>query len=205
MKKKYLIFMISLVTLLAGCNDIEDVTESTLTVDGKGAVITRLVEDFSEDHYLADELKMDIENMVNAYNTQAGGKEISIQEFEVDQGVASVTMKYQSKEAYASFNQVDFFCGSVSEAIQLYEFPNVFLNKSGEQIDISRILDVKDEAKVVIVQEPMQVLIPGTIVYVSENMEYVDVHHARMHSDTQISYENARTFTEGYGYVIYQE
>ncbi len=54
----------------------------------------------------------------------------------------------------------------------------------------------------IIIREPMQVLVPGTILYVSKNMEVVNESQARLSADEDTDSESQVT-TQAYGYVIY--
>ena len=60
------------------------------------------------------------------------------------------------------------------------------------------------EMQVVIVKEPVCVLAPGEIRYVSSNMELLDKNRARLVSDTGLTDENAQVVTDAYGIVIYE-
>lgn len=48
----------------------------------------------------------------------------------------------------------------------------------------------------------MQVLVPGTILYVSKNMEVINESQARLSADEGTDSESQVT-TQAYGYVIY--
>ena len=162
---------------MTGCQDLKNVKESTVTVDKKGAVTEALVEDFSAENYDAEELKDSVKKLVKSYNAQVGKERVTIQQMEVRGGTAKVTLHFETDEDYRGFNQTDFFSGPVKEAMEAeYPFSGAFLD---------------------------QVLVPGNILYVSENMEILGKDQAKLSNDTRIPYENAQTVTEAYGYVIY--
>lgn len=61
-----------------------------------------------------------------------------------------------------------------------------------------------EKQQVIIIREPMQVLVPGTIQYVSKNMKVVNKSQARLSADEGTDDESHVT-TQAYGYVIYTD
>ena len=78
---------------------------------------------------------------------------------------------------YRGFNQVDFFCGGqiVKEAQKEgYTFASDFTDAEGKDVSRAGMPDGCEKQQVIIIREPMQVLVPGTIQYVSKNMKVVN-------------------------------
>lgn len=189
---------------MTGCEDLKDVKESTVTVDKKGAVTEALVEDFSAENYDAGELEDSVKELVKSYNAQVGKERVTIQQMEVREGTAKVFLHFETDEDYRGFNQVDFFSGTVKEAMGAgYPFSGAFLDQGGKKTAEGQVPSQCQDAQVIILQEPLQVLVPGNILYVSENMEILGKDQAKLSNDTRIPYENAQAITETYGYVIY--
>lgn len=189
---------------MTGCQDLKNVKESTVTVDKKGAVTEALVEDFSAENYDAEELKDSVKKLVKSYNAQVGKEQVTIQQMEVRGGTAKVTLHFETDEDYRGFNQTDFFSGTVKEAMEAeYPFSGAFLDQDGKKTTEGQVPGQCQDAQVLILKEPLQVLVPGNILYVSENMEILGKDQAKLSNDTRIPYENAQTVTEAYGYVIY--
>ena len=186
MKKQKLGLALAAVLLLSGCGGIEKMTETTVTVDDKGTVEELLLEDFSDETYNEEELTAQINELVEAYNKEAGSEAV-----------------YQSVADYRGFNQVDFFAGSVKEAQKEgYAFASDFTDAKGKDASTAKIPDGCENQQVIIIREPMQVLVPGTILYVSKNMEVVNESRARLSADEDTDSESQVT-TQAYGYVIY--
>ncbi|NCB91154.1 MAG: hypothetical protein EOM40_01075 [Clostridia bacterium] len=206
MRKRSIALVLSAVVLLSGCGKIEDVTESTVTVDEKGVVTEALVETFSSEQYDLTELESSVKELVDAYNKDAGKTQVTLKKTEVKDETAHVLMEYGTDDDYRGFNQVDFFAGTVKDAVKdEYSFSGDFTDKSGKDVSEGTVPDNCEDAKVVIIREPLCVLVPGTILYVSKNMEILGNDRARLVDDTGIPYENAQVSTEAYGYVIYNE
>jgi hypothetical protein len=204
MKKRNMAFILSAVVLLSGCGKIEDSTETTVTVDKKGVVTEALVEEFSSEDYDKTELEAGVKELTDTYNREAGKTQVTLKKTEVKDDTAKLLIEYQSDDAYRAFNQVDFFAGTVREAQQeKYEFAGDFIEPDGKDVSSGAVPDNCQDAQVIIVREPLSVLVPGKILYVSKNMEVLGNDKARLDNDTEITYENAQVTTDAYGYVIY--
>lgn len=203
MKKQKLGLALAAVLLLSGCGGIEKMTETTVTVDDKGTVEELLLEDFSDETYNEEELTAQINELVEAYNKEAGSEAVSVKSMQVKDKQAKVQLEYQSVADYRGFNQVDFFAGSVKEAQKEgYAFASDFTDAKGKDASTAKIPDGCENQQVIIIREPMQVLVPGTILYVSKNMEVVNESQARLSADEDTDSESQVT-TQAYGYVIY--
>ena len=76
MKKQKLGLALTAVLLLTGCGGIEKMTETTVTVDDSGTVEELLLEDFSDETYKEKELAAQINELVEAYNKEAGSEAV---------------------------------------------------------------------------------------------------------------------------------
>ncbi len=205
--KKYGIvwLLLVLVLLCSGCGGIEKAKESTVTVDKDGKITELLIEAFPEDTYDGDELKQDIEALVETYNSANGEGLVALSKFEVKNDTATVMLDFQTAADYRSFNQVDFFAGTVEEAIaDSYAFAGDFLDRNGNAADISIPNDCK-EYEVMIVREPICVMVPGKIRYVSANMKVQNKKCAVLSEDSGLDDTGLSAVTEAYGYVIYEK
>ena len=206
MKKGGMILPVLALTLaLTGCSEIRKAQESTVTVDDKGQITQVLVEDFQEEIYSKTELEESVSGLVEAYNEEAGSQAVTLDSCKVKDEEARVIHKYASDEDYREFNLVDFFAGTVEEAVnEGYSFACDFQDAGGQAVASGTVPDGCREAHVMIVREPVCVMVSGQILYASSNMEILDESRARLVSDTGIEEENAQVSTDAYGYVIYQ-
>lgn len=204
MRKRSTVLLLAGLLTLSGCGKIEKAAESTVTVDKKGIVTEILIEDFSSEEYQEDELKKSIEELVSTYNKQAGEEEVTLKKMQVKDGNASVLMQYSTDDAYRAFNQVDFFAGTVAQARKEgYAFAGAFTDAKGQAVSQGTIPAECQDQSVMIIREPLAVLVPGKILYVSKNMKILGEDCARLAADSGDTYENAQVTTEAYGYVIY--
>lgn len=204
MRKRSTVLLLAGLLTLSGCGKIEKAAESTVTVDKKGIVTEILIEDFSSEEYQEDELKKSIEELVSTYNKQAGEEEVTLKKMQVKDGNASVLMQYSTDDTYRAFNQVDFFAGTVEQARKEgYAFAGAFIDAKGQAVSQGTIPAECQDQSVMIIREPLAVLVPGKILYVSKNMKILGEDCARLAADSGDTYENAQVTTEAYGYVIY--
>lgn len=204
MRKRSTALCLACLIFLSGCGDIDDVKQSTVTVNKKGVVTEVLIEDFSSEKYDGEELKKSVKELVDAYNKKTGKVQIDLKKSEVKEGTATVQLQFQTDDDYRGFNQVDFFAGTVKEAKEAgYGFTGTFVDSKGKDVLPGNVPDKCLDEKVMIIREPLAVLVPGTILYASKNMELLGKDQAKLSDDTGISYENAQVTTEAYGYVIY--
>lgn len=205
MRKKTAALTVFSLILLTGCGGIKDPMESTVTVDKKGVITQALVEDFSKEGYKLEELKTSIQKLADEYNQEAGEEKVVLEEASVKEQVATVFLEYDSDEDYRGFNRVDFFAGTVAQADKEgYAFDGDFVDQKGKDVKAGTVPDQCADLQVMIVREPISVLVPGKIAYVSKNMEIQAEDQARLADDTGIAYEEAQLTTESYGYVIYE-
>lgn len=204
MKKRSAALLLAVLMVLPGCGGIEKAEESTVTVNDKGIVTEALVEDFLSEEYDKNELETSVKELVDAYNKQAGQEDVILKKLQVEDGKARVLLQYETDETYRGFNQVDFFTGTVQQAKdEGYAFAGDFTDAEGKDISPEALPDKCLDQQVIIIREPLCVLVPGKILYVSKNMEILGKDQARLAYDSGITYENAQTTTEAYGYVVY--
>lgn len=185
-KSKLWICMAMSVCMLAGCGGFSP-DETGVSVAKNGAVKSVAIENLDKDYYKEDELKNMIDSSVSEYNQ--GGEKVKMDGFEVKDKKATLTLEFTSSADYAAFNNVTFFTGTVSEAKSAgYDFNEEFLavekGKAKSAADTGTV-ELSGNYKVVILEEPMLVEVPGNIVYVSNNIEVTGKKEARMKAQEQ--------------------
>ena len=96
------------------------------------------------------------------------------------------------------------FAGIIAETEEGYTFASDFTDAEGKDVSRAGVPDGCEKQQVIIIREPMQVLVPGTIQYVSKNMKVVNKSQARLSADEGTDDESHVT-TQAYGYVIYTD
>lgn len=162
--------------LLAGCKKgnpslkADDIKTNTLLVRNNGTVQSCFVEDFDKDYYSEDELNQFIQSAISEYAKTAGEKAVVMNSFKVNDKKAKATFTYTSIENYATFNNVEADVLSVEEAVSDERVPDTFVSaKRSDSVDKEKALS-KKEYNVVIVNEPLDVIVDGTVVYYSNGL-----------------------------------
>lgn len=204
MKRRSIAIFLTVLLSLTGCGGIEKAKESTVTVSDEGVVTEALIEEFLSEDYDEKELETNIRQMVDTYNTESGKDAVKIMKIQVKEGEATALLQYESDEVYREFNQVDFFTGTVGQAKEEgFTFAETFQDTEGKEVALGIIPDSCTDQQLIIIREPLNVLVPGKILYVSNNMKILSSKEAKLEQDVEVSYENAQVTTEAYGYVIY--
>ncbi len=104
------------------------VTENTVELKKGGKVVEYIVEDFEASYYDADEMKSFIDSQVEAYLEEHDGT-IKVSKDKVEDGVAYVTITYESADTYADFTGTVLYAGSVLQAQTAgYDFDTDFIS-----------------------------------------------------------------------------
>lgn len=150
---------------------------SAISIDKKG-VITEYVKDtLDQSYYDVTELQSMITSQVDDYNGTHGEDTITVEKFETtENGEVSLEMKYASAEDYEEFNNTEFYYGSMINAqLEGYLFDATYKRvKDGvvESSSVSGSEVIKEMAQqVLIVRAPLEVHVPGNVLYTSTNAE----------------------------------
>lgn len=182
MKKITLVLLGTLIlVVMTGCGKnkvsitAEDVTTNTIVIKEDNTVQSSIVEDFDKEYYSQEELETFIKEEVTDYNEKNGEDQIKMHSIHVADKKASVVFNYNDIDDYSIFNGISAKLLTTSQALQensiltLSEFVEV---KSGDTVSRETALNNED-ATVLIIQEPLEIKIDGTILYYS-SAEKVD-------------------------------
>lgn len=172
--RKYLalFLVIAVMTMgLAGCGDDSDsaVTETTIEIKKDGSVIHTIVEAFGEDYYDLQELENMIQNACDSYNATAGADSVTVSDIVQDEELLTVTMNYKDAAAYAGFNQLALFAGSVKDAYNAGYDLDVSLYSLQDDSDVIGKEDIlgMGEKHIVILREAVDVKVWNKVIYAS--------------------------------------
>ncbi len=210
MRKKLALLAAATVSLglLASCGSTS-VTESTIELKKNGKLVEYTISSFAQSYYDADEFKTFVNEEVETFLADNEGS-VKVSKCSVAEEVASLTITYDSAQTYASFTGILCFSGSIVQAqTEGYDFSQVyFVDANADSSDSlsaeaedgyipgSELMD-NDDFSVLIVQANVDVIVPGTIQYVSAE-------------NTQISGKNTVICTAGEDeadtliYILYQ-
>lgn len=165
--------MALVVGLFAGCGT-PDVSTNTIIVDNKGKVTEALVEDFDKDYYSAEELEAFVDEQIAEYETTHEAGSVKMSGLTVEEGTARMIMKYTSATAYADFHQAAFYVGTVVDAQTAgYKFDTTFYavtDGAAATTATEGTAVAAGEGNVLVIQDYIDVQVPGTITYVSEGV-----------------------------------
>lgn len=199
MKKLYAVLGAVLLTgmLLTGCNselDIAKINTSTLNITKTGGVDAIFVEDFSQDYYDQAGLDKMVNEEVDDFIAVNGEGSVKLNTVNVENNMAKVSLAFDGYESYAAFEGEYLFTGTVKAALDSgYSFTEdlKIAGDEGETISATKILEYGD-CNVVITSEPVNVIVPGKIMYLSVDAKLLS-------ENTVDTYEN-----QGETVVIYK-
>ena len=168
------LIIFGLVKLISGhISKWDEADTSTITFVDDGSLVFEEITDFDEDTYDAAELKSYIKDLVASYNEAAGDDTIVLNKVSVSSDEAYVRTTYSNYEDYTAFTSYVTYYGSVEDAITAgYDFEASFASVAdGVKGDITEVEAEDDFAdyRVAIVKENVDVVVPGTIYYISNN------------------------------------
>lgn len=164
--------------LMTGCGDKFEPTESTVFVTSKGAVKSAVMESFGEDQYNFSELSENVEKAVSDYCAEAGEEAVKVDSLTEENEEVSLLMTYESAEAYAEFNDLLLFSGTLSGAEAAGWQPESLLDVDGQAAEIDPEKD--GDLKVIVTEEAICVQTSGKIRYVSDNVSILDKKMAKV-------------------------
>ena len=165
---------------LSACGSL-DVSTSTVKLEKNGKITECSIESFDESRYDAEELKQFVADSVSEYLAAHADAGVKAKDPVVEEGQASLWMNYDSVDTFAEFKKVSCFAGTISEARAAgYSFDGIFTDAAAQDQEsadssVDEIAAVvpgqtflKDESlKVFILDDDVDVIVPGEIAYVS--------------------------------------
>lgn len=199
--KKVISICLSLIlmsSLLVGCGKSENPDTDTVYVKKNGSITEISIGSFDKEYYDQEELSQFIEDEITSYKDENENCDVKMDSVSVEEDVATLSMKYGDYEDYAGFNGVEFFAGTVVQAIAAGYTFDVAYNSveagtetgSADQTEVTN----SDKFKVVVLNEDTDVVIKGKIVYVSDS-------NVTVKSDNTAS---VKQINDGVSYIIYQ-
>ena len=184
--RRWLCLIMTALFLLPGCGNNDPYNETSIRILKKGRIENEIIESFGMNYYDPGELRGMLEETVREYNEGTGEKDrVVLKEVSVEKETADVVLEFQSFSDYAAFNEVDFFCGKISEAMLAgYDMRVNLISHDGKRAGEEELKGMTDNS-IVILSEPVLVESLQDIEYVSANVEYLDKRHARVSSDSE--------------------
>ncbi len=144
---------------------------------GEDGTITQIIQEtLDASYYNAAELQNMITSEVAEYNKEHGENAVLVENYTVEGNAVTLEMVYAASDHYAKFNNVEFYYGSMINAqLDGYLFDASYKKVKdgivkGSAVSGSEVLKEMDE-KVLIVRAPLEVQVPGSVLFTSINAE----------------------------------
>lgn len=176
---------------LTGCS-FGDSDTNSIYLNDKGKVKGTIIEDFSESYYDEAELKALIDQSISDYNQN--GEQVKVNKFKVSNSVAKLVTEYNTTEDYADFNDVEFFYGTVREAVDAgYLFDIEFVSADDKNTVAGSTIKSLENYHVVVFEEKITLKLDKKILFASQN--------ASIDSKKEVTLSEE---SEGLAYVIFE-
>ena len=146
---------------------------STLTFTKNGQVVFEEVADFDTDVYSKAELKANTKELIASFNDTYGKKAITLKRITYKKGQVYIKTTYKDAECYAAFTSYKTYNGSYAGAIGAgYDFTDMFSVVADGQKAAGQTINADStfgDYQVAVVNENVNVVVPGQIDYVSES------------------------------------
>lgn len=190
--RKAFVTVFLMLILMTGCSQTFDAETNTVYVKKDGTVMQAIVEEFGESNYDQNELEELIKQDISTYNN--GTELIKVEKYKVKDNTAKLITSYKKASDYETFNDVQFFAGTISEAkAKGYEFDDKFTSIDDNNTVGSETIKSLSQYKVIIFEENVRIKTDNKISYMSSNTKLIDAKTAVLNDDA-----------EGLGYIIYE-
>ena len=172
--------MLLLVLGTAGCSREEifitadEISVNTLLAKANGVLQVATVEDFDKSYYKLGELEEFVAKEIDSYNQIAGGEKITIDDVQIKGGKAIMLLSFTGMDQYTAFNDVTaaYFNGGIKD--NPLELPTTLIStKNGSLASTAEVIQ-NEKYKVLVINEPYNVIVDGKVKYYSENAVLVD-------------------------------
>ncbi len=175
---------------------------STITFLDDGKVIFEEIEDFPQDTYSKKDFKKYTKELIKDFNESNKDSQVELKKIDFDKDNCYVKSAYSSAEAYSSFSSYKTYYGTIEQAFDKgYKFADSFaevIDGTKGQVLATDILNEYAGCYVVIVNENVNVKVPGDILYITDaNTDVVDT------DEVSISPPNGNADATNTVYIIF--
>lgn len=163
-----------LTVALSGCIKIEAENGTIFELDEDGK-ITQVIVDDADESVTGEELENYINEKITAFQSNNNQDFVSLEKCAVNSGKVNIALIYSSISAYAGFNNVSCFNGTVLEAYNAgYDFNRVFHDMDGNEIPYYELARYCRDGNVLILKESAEIRLPGETTAMSEQVDVTD-------------------------------
>ncbi len=158
---------IVLVLSLSSCMSTDDENKITFKLSSDGTV-TQVIVDDADGSVTGEELENYINESISEFQSRYSGESISLEKCKVDGSKINITLTYSSVSAYALFNNVSCFVGTLKDAYDAgFDFERSFYSLNGTSIPYYELPRYCADCYVLILEEAVSVELPGDAYIVS--------------------------------------
>jgi len=181
MKKLVLCTILLLIVLgTVGCSRKEifitadEISVDTLLAKANGVLQVATVEDFNQSYYKLGELEEFVAKEIDSYNNIAGGEKITIDDVQLRSGRAIMLLSFTGMDQYTAFNEVTaaYFNGGIKDNPLV--MPTTLINTKNDSLASTAEVIQNEKYKVLVINEPYDVIVEGKVKYYSENAVLID-------------------------------
>lgn len=168
-----MVMMVLLVSLLTGCGSVaKDYHENTLIINRNDSVIEVAVEDFQNSQVKQEELETYIKGQIDAYN-ETNGKKIRMQSMDCeDLSQVRLVLSYTDMDSYNGFNEQNCVLKEYAD-VEVGSLKGTYTSPEGTQIKMEELGELNN-ARVLMVEESIDIVIKGEILYFNEEISVKD-------------------------------
>lgn len=198
------ILSVFVATGVSGCGSTKEPLDVTnLQIDESGVVVHTMIEDFNTSVYDLAGLETMISEEITAFENETGAEAGSITLVssvmsETEANKLTVTMQFADAEAYAVFNGVETFYGTLSEAKAAgYDLDVLTFTDTSDEAKNVTLSEIEETAHIFISNETIPARLSAKILYTSGNVELLDKYTVSVPLTEDTSGQ-----TNGFYYVI---
>lgn len=161
----------------------DEITVNTILAKANGMLQVAIVEDFDKPYYNVEELKEFVKKEIEAYSKKAGDGKVKLDEIKQRGNKVIMLMTYSGMDQYTAFNKVTAaYFNSGIEDLKL-ALPATLKNTSNESITATKEVIQTAGYKVLVLNEPYEIIVEGKVKYISENAKMLE--NDKVSSDTE--------------------
>lgn len=190
---KFFLCVLMLSLFMVSCGDKEQEfapDKDTIYVKEDGSILEVAFEILDKKYYNSQEMESFVNEEARSYNLKKVEEIIKVEKVEAKEQEVCGYLTYTKGEAYAEFNNVDFYLGTIKGAMDAgYNFETTFLSVSdGTEVALAKAVENSDDKIIVYMPDTdSDIRVDGKISYISSNVTKIDEKNVSL-TKGQLSY-----------------
>ena len=175
---------------LSGCISVDRENRTVFELDADGEVKQTIV-DSADESVTGEELENYINEKITEFQRNDNQNSVSLERCVVNTGKVNISLVYSSISAYAVFNNVECFNGTVIEAYNAgYDFNRTFYDTDGQEIPYYELARYCRSGNIIILEENVELKIAGDPTAFSDGVEITDDGRLVMNGEFSDEYDS---------------